>query len=305
MTARTSPGLGAGRGFKPGVVATWVGLIANTLLFLLKLGVGLMASSLALISDGVNSLTDAISSLAVMVAVRVAHREADSSHPFGHHRAEPIAGLILAIFAGIAGFEILKTAAVQLYTGEASQIRGIWPFAVLVLSMLVKGGISWFFYRVGTSLNSPALLAGAADSQIDVLISLAALLGVAGSFAGFPYLDPLAALLISLFIFRTGYSVGRQNIDYLMGRSPDPEFLYELEEKVRAVRGVRAVDSLKAHYVGHYVHVAVEIAVDGAMSTFDTHDLEEEVKRILEAVPWIDEAFVHVNPVRAEEAVGI
>ncbi|GAB4220097.1 MAG: cation diffusion facilitator family transporter [Acidobacteriota bacterium] len=305
MIPRSLPGAGGGTGLKPGVVATWVGLIANSVLFLLKLGVGLMASSLALVSDGVNSLTDAISSLAVMVAVHVAHREADSSHPFGHHRAEPIAGLILAIFAGIAGFEILKTAAVQLYTGEAAQIRGVWPFAVLVLSMLVKGGISWFFYRVGRSLNSPALLAGAADSQIDVLISLAALLGVAGSFAGFPYLDPLAALLISLFIFRTGYSVGRQNIDYLMGRSPDPEFLHELEEKVRAVRGVRAVDGLKAHYVGHYVHVAVEIAVDGTMSTFDTHDLEEEVKRILETVPWIDEAFVHVNPVRAEEAVGI
>lgn len=292
-------------GARPGFVATWIGLLANTLLCALKLSVGLMSASLALISDGVNSLTDAISSLAVLIAVRVSHQARDTNHPFGHHRAEPIAGLILAIFAGIAGFEILKTATVQLYTGEAAHITGYWPYAVLLVSMLVKGAISLFFYRVGRSLNSPALLAGAVDSQIDVLISLAALIGVSGSYFGFPYLDPLAALVISLFIFRTGYLVGRKNIDYLMGRSPGPEMLRELEQRVRGIRGVRGVDSLKAHYVGHYVHVAVEIAADGTMSTFDAHDLEEEVKRILENVPWIDEAFVHVNPVRAEEAVGV
>lgn len=290
---------------KPGFIATWVGLLANTLLCALKLGVGLMSSSLALISDGVNSLTDAISSLAVLIAVRVSHRDRDTNHPFGHHRAEPIAGLILAIFAGIAGFEVLKTAALQLYSGDSAEVRGFWPFGVLVLSMAMKGAISVVFHRLGRSLNSPALLAGAVDSKIDVLISAAALVGVSGSYLGVAFLDSAAALMISLFIFRTGYQIGRQNIDYLMGRSPEPALLAQLESLVREVRGVCAIDALKAHYVGHYVHVAVEIAADGGMSTFAAHDLEEEVKRILETVPWIDEAFVHVNPIRTEEAVGV
>jgi len=286
---------------KPGSLGTVVGLAANTLLCTLKLAVGIASSSLALVSDGLNSLTDAVSSLGILIAVHVAHQEADHSHPFGHRRAEPIAGLILAVFAGIAGFEILKTAVTRLYQGEVSAVTGFWPFVVLAVSMLAKTGLSLFFSRLGQSLKSPAFHAAAADSRIDVLISLAALLGVTGSRLGFHYLDAVAAVIISFFIFRTGYSVGRENIDYLMGRSPSPELLEEIREAVLGVTGVHRLDDLKAHYVGNFVHVAVEVSVDGRMSAMSMHDLEEHVKRAVENVPWIDEAFVHVNPLRVEQ----
>jgi cation diffusion facilitator family transporter len=286
----------------PGFLATLVGLVLNAVLCALKLTVGLAASSLALISDGVNSLTDAVSSLAIMVAVSVSHKEADEGHPFGHHRAEPIAGLILAVFAGIAGFEILKAAVVRLYTGEVAQIRGPWPFLVLIVSILAKGGLSLFYRRIGRRLNSPAMLAGAADSQIDVFISLAALIAVTATYAGVPFLDPATALVISFFIFGTGYRIGRKNIDYLMGRSPDPAALREIRELVDHVPEVIRIDDIRAHYVGHYVHVALEITVAGDISTHDSHDLEERVKQLLEGVAWIDRAFIHVNPALREFA---
>lgn len=286
---------------KPGSFGTVVGLVANTLLCTIKLAVGISAASLALVSDGLNSLTDAVSSLGILIAVHVAHQEADHTHPFGHRRAEPIAGLILAIFAGIAGFEILKTAVLRIYLGEVDEVTGSWPFLVLGISMLAKGGLSLFFRRLARTLKSPAFQAAAADSRIDVLISLAALLGVTGSQMGWLFLDPVAAVAISFFIFRTGYTVGRENIDYLMGRSPSPELLTEIRAAILDVPGVHRLDDLKAHYVGNFVHVAVEISVDGRMSAMKVHDLEEKVKNAVEEVSWIDEAFVHVNPLRVEE----
>jgi cation diffusion facilitator family transporter len=280
----------------PGFVATFTGLAVNTVLSVFKLGVGLWTFSLALLSDGVNSLTDAFSSLAILIAVHYSHKEPDEDHPYGHKRAEPIAGLVVAIFAGIAGFEILKAAVLRLYTGESVQFLGPWPFVVLIGSVLTKLVMSVLFQRIGERLNSPAILAGAADSKIDVLISSGALLGITGAHLGFPFLDTVAALAISIFIFRTGYRIGSENIDYLMGRSPSDELLHEVRNVLGKNPDVDAVDELRAHYVGNYIHVETEISAGDSMSRRDVHDLEEKVRAEIEAIPWVDRAFVHVNP---------
>lgn len=282
---------------RPGLSTTVIGLAANSFLCVLKLGVGISVSSLALVSDGVNSLTDAISSTAVLIAVSVSQKDADEGHPFGHHRAEPLAAVILAIFAGIAGFEILKAAVERLFTQEVPRIENIWPFLALAISMLVKSLMSFFFYRMGRRLNSPAILAGAADSKIDVMISFAAIIGVTGTWMGYWILDPLVALVISFFIFKTGYEIGRENIDYLMGKSPSPEVLQEISTMVNGIAGVSRIERLRAHYVGTYIHVDLEITANGRMSDIDVHDLEEMVSgRVEEGIPWVDKAFVHVNP---------
>lgn len=280
----------------PGFFATLTGLAVNTVLCIFKLGVGFWTSSLALLSDGVNSLTDAVSSVAILVAVHYSHKEPDEGHPFGHRRAEPIAGLILAIFAGIAGFEILKAAAVRLYTGETSDYLGPWPFVVLAGSMLAKGALSVFFQRIGEKMSSPAILAGAADSRIDILISLGALIGITGAHFGLLFMDTLAALVISLFIFRTGYRIGAENIDYLMGKSPGDELLGEVRNVVMANGAIKKIDGLRAHYVGNYIHVETEISPSKPLSTQSLHDLEEQVRSDIEEILWVDRAFVHVNP---------
>lgn len=281
---------------KPGFLTTLAGLVFNTFLCVLKLSFGLWTSSLSLLSDGVNSLTDAVSSTAILIAVNVSHKEADENHPFGHHRAEPIAALIVAIFAGIAGFEILKASVERLFAEEVAEIVGPWPFVVLLISILVKTGMSAGFSLIGRRLNSPAILAGAADSKIDVLISSAAFVGVGGAYLGYRIVDPLVALIISLFIFRTGYKIGNENIDYLMGRSPSPERLAEIQNIVEKIPGVRGVDRLRAHYVGNYIHVELEIRANALMSNIASHDLEEKVRDRVEEIAWIDQAFVHINP---------
>ena len=284
------------RRMKGGFFATIIGLVGNIVLGTIKITVGLWTSSLSLLSDGVNSLTDVVSSIAIFIAVRVSNKDADEGHPFGHHRAEPIAGLIVAIFAGIAGFEVLKQSLIRLFTEEVIRTFGIWPFVVLIFSVLVKLAMSRYLYAVAQKINSPAILASSMESRVDILISLTALVGVAGAYQGFPSLDSMGAVVISVFIFHAGYKIGLENIDYLMGKSPDPHLLHTLRDRISRIQGVRAIDSVRAHYVGNYVHVEVEIAIDRDMSTQNSHELGERVQAELEELAAIDKAFVHINP---------
>src|SRR3970282_1790919 len=138
--------------------ATIIQIICNTFLFTIKITAGIMSNSLAIISDAVNSLTDIISSVIIFFAVKTSSKQADEGHPFGHHRAEPIAGLIVAIFAGILGFEILHTSILKLMETHEHKI-GIYAIAVLLVSIGVKIIMSSYFKNVRTKMNNIALLA--------------------------------------------------------------------------------------------------------------------------------------------------
>ncbi len=276
--------------------ATICGLFVNFFLFVIKLGAGLLSHSLAVLSDAFNSFTDIISSLVVYLAVRSSSRMADDGHPFGHHRAEPIAGLVIAIFAGILGFEVLRKAVMGLIMPETIHF-GVYPMLALGVSMLLKSILTVYFKRVGIELNSPALLASSVDSRNDVLVSLTALLGFLGSFKGYHYLDSVAAFVIGLWIVFSGYKIGIENIDYLMGKAPGPEAIDSIKERALGVKGVLGVNDVKAHYVGNYIHVEVHICLDTTLSLYQAHEIGKMVQREIEALECVDKAFVHIDPV--------
>src|SRR3989338_9240494 len=154
--------------------ATLLGIFGNILLFILKVIVGFLYNSIAVISDAFNSLTDIVASVIVYISVKVASKRADKGHPFGHHRAEPIAGLIVAIFTGILGFEVIKISFARLLTGEKT-IISLMPIFVLLFTLVLKGFMYFYARNIGRKLNSIAILASAADHRNDVLISSAAL----------------------------------------------------------------------------------------------------------------------------------
>ena len=178
-----------------------------------------MSNSLAIISDAVNSLTDIVSSVIIFFAVKTSSKQADEGHPFGHHRAEPIAGLIVAIFAGILGFEILHTSIFKLMETHEHKI-GIYAITVLLISVGMKLLMSVYFKRFSRKINSPALLASSIDSRNDVYISTTALVGVICGLYGYPQMDNIVAILISFSIIYLGYNISVQNMHNLMGRHP-------------------------------------------------------------------------------------
>ncbi len=276
--------------------ATIIGLAGNIFLFTIKIIAGIFSGSLALISDAINSLTDIVSSIAIFICVRVSDKEADEGHPFGHHRAEPIAGLIVAILAAILGFEVIRISVERLMSGEKISV-GFLSLVVPIITVAAKGLMAWHFKRVGDYVNSPAIKAGAFDSLNDVFVSIAAFIGILGTMQGYYLMDPIAGFLISLWIIYTGYRIGVENVDYLMGKSPDRKFIKLIEDAAKGTSGVKSLNKIRAHYVGNFIHVEMHIAVDKNLSTFDSHAIGEDVEARIEKFDAIEKAFVHIDPV--------
>lgn len=276
--------------------ATVIMIICNAFLFAIKITAGLMSNSLAIISDAINSLMDVVSSVIIFFAVKTSSKQADDGHPFGHHRAEPIAGLIVAIFAGILGFEILHTSVFKLMETHEHKIR-IHTIAVLLVSIGMKFIMAAYFKKTSRKINSPALLASSIDSRNDVYISTTALVGVICGFYGYPKMDDIAATLISFWIIYSGYKIGVQNIDYLMGRQPDSVIMEKIKESAVSVSGVIGIHDVRAHYVGNYIHVEIHILLDQNLTMTQAHDIGENVQKEVESIECIHKAFVHIDPI--------
>ncbi|HAO93445.1 MAG: hypothetical protein A2X93_08355 [Deltaproteobacteria bacterium GWC2_56_8] len=276
--------------------ATLINILGNAFLFALKLVGGLLSGSIALISDALNSLNDIAASVATFICVKISNKQADEGHPFGHSRAEPIAGLIIAVLAGILGFEVIREAVERVIAGSKAEIS-LFTLVIPVVTMVAKGLMSWHFKRVGRLFNSPALLATSTDSLMDVYVAFAALVGIAGAKLGYPFLDPVAAFVISLWIIRTGYKIGMDNIAYLMGQAPEPALMDEIKRAALSEKGVRAIKTVRAHYVGNFIHVEIHVEVDKDLTTLESHAIGEEVERGIESIASIEKAFVHIDPV--------
>jgi cation diffusion facilitator family transporter len=275
--------------------ATIIGIIGNAILFILKITVGLIYNSIAVISDAVNSFTDIVASIIVFISVKVSGKAADKKHPFGHHRAEPIAGLIVAILTGILGFEVIKVAFERLISGTGF-VRGVAPIIVMAFTLVLKSFMYGYCIRIGRKLKSTAILASAADHRNDVVISSAALIGVFGAYIGFGFLDASVALVIGVWIIYAGYKIGMDNLKFLIGESASDELMEKIRKIACEIRGVKGVNDVRAHYVGVLLHVEVHIEVDKRITIYRAHTIGKKVQRALEKGE-IERAFVHIDPV--------
>ena len=282
--------------------ATVTGIAGNTVLFAVKATIGVASGSIALLSDAFNSLVDVVASIAIWYSVHVADREPDADHPFGHQRAETIAALAVAIFTAILGFAIGRSAVERLIAGPQPIALAEWALSALVFSMAGNLVLARYLRRRGEELESPAILANAVECENDIWTSLAALIGLAAAVAGAEILDPLAGILVGVWIVWGGYRFGRKNLDYLMGKSPGQELVDRIRALALGIPGVRGVHDVRAHYVGHRIHVEVHIEVDQELPTRRSHDVGGSVRAAIEHLPGVDRAFIHVDPVPGSTA---
>ena len=275
--------------------ASWMGIIGNTLLFIGKIIVGLIYNSIAIISDALNSFTDIIASIIVHLSVVVSYKDADKEHQFGHKRAQPIAGLIVAIFTGIVGFEVILASSRRLMEGGEVG-KGIIPVVLMVIVVVIKYGMYLYTKFVCNKTHSPALEASAVDHRNDILISFAVLIGVCAANLGYAIFDPIAAMIIGLYIIKSGYDIGKDNIKYLMGEAPSKEMFRKIENNAKSVKGVIGLNDVYAYYVGTLIEAEVHIYVDNRMNIKKAHDIGKEVQKRLEKMDEISRAFIHLDP---------
>jgi len=274
---------------------TILNLCINALLFILKFFAGIAANSVAVMADATNSLIDVVYSIAVIWSVRISHKHADHDHQFGHGRAEPLVAFTVALLMAIIAFEFLKEAIVGLFSPE-EKLLTIPIVLALVIAIMLKIFLGVVAEKTGKEHKSQALLATAADCRNDVLITSTALLGLFFASNGYPWMDNVAAILISGFLFLGAYKIGRENFDYLIGSAPPQELIDQVREITRKVRGVKGVHQVRAHYLGTYVQFEVHIVVDRDLSTERSHAIAVRVKEDLGKLQGISDVFVHIDP---------
>ena len=280
--------------------AALVAIGANLLLLGLKIVATTLSDSLTIFSETLNSLADLVAAVVILLCVRWAWMRPDETHPFGHQRAEPIAGLVVAILTGILGFEVCRTAVGAIWDDTMPERIGPYPIGALCFTVGLKALLTAYFTRCGKALHSPALRAAAVDSRNDVLVALLGLIALVVAEYGLLLFDVIAAALVGTYILYSAHRIGMENIDYLMGRAPDEELLERIRAAAEAAKGVRKIDDIKAHYVGVFVHVELTARVDGTLSTADSHDVCEVARAAVESLELVNRAFVHMAPLRGE-----
>lgn len=276
--------------------ATDIALVINIFLFIIKSIVGILSNSIAVISEALNSLTDILSSLGIKYAVQLSREKPDPKHQFGHTPAQPIAAFILAVFAFVVGINIIEESVKRLV---APQIINTIPavYVVLIITIIIKIALNRYQIKIGKMFNSPAIKAASVDSINDVLASSIALVGVIGAAYNLKFIDSVAGIMVAMFIFKTGYEVAKENLDYLMGRSASKEFDEKLKAIAKDIKGVKGINDLRSHYVGNKFHIEIHIEVDKELNTRTSHDIGNQVKFTLEKLEEVQKVFVHVDPV--------
>lgn len=273
-----------------------IGLVANAFLLAIKAVATGLSDSLTIFSETLNSLADFIGAIVILVFVRWAYRSNDEDHHFGHGRAEPIAGLFLAIFAGILGIEVVRFAVMRLWAGTDPQNIGPLTAIALIIAIAVKSVLAMYFYRLSRELQSPAFRASAVECRNDVLVGSQALVGVMLAKADIGVFDGISALLVGLYILYSAYHIAKENIDFLMGKAPDAELCNRIRLAADGVSAVKEIDDLRAHYVGTQIHVELTARVPSVLSTAESHDIAEEVREAVESIPAVQRAFIHIEP---------
>ena len=275
----------------------WVVLAVNLALALAKGWVALATGSLAVGSEAVNSLADSAYSLVVLAGLFLTTRPPDPEHPHGHERIEPFVSLFVALGVFGAGVLVLVRAAQGVLAGGAAAGRyGVPAIGVLVVTAAVKYGLYRYVRGVADERRSPALRATALDNRNDILTAGAALIGVLGADAGLAVLDPLAAAVVSVGIFWTGWQIVRDNVNYLVGRAPPDRLRRQILERALEHPEVHGAHDVVAHYVGPEVDVSLHIEVEGDRTLAEAHEIESEVMRAIRDLPAVDDVFVHVDP---------
>lgn len=271
-------------------------LAGNVLLASSKAIIAYLSGSVALYADAANSISDVIYSVMMVWGLYVSQQPADHSHPQGHSRFEPIVGMIVTLSMTFAGFQAAKAAITRISEGAISIDPGL-PTLILLVSAAVKLGMFFYIRNLARILHSPTLRSASKDNLSDVATSGAAFLGAGLSSFIHPLLDPIAGLLVSAWIFKNAFEAGRENLGYLTGAGTTEEQCENFVEVARSIEGVQDVHHLMAEFVGPQLVLDMHINVDGNLTLNESHAIVDRVIEALEALPDVDRAYIHVEPV--------
>lgn len=271
----------------------------NVILSIFKLIAGVVGHSGAMISDAVHSASDVFSTIIVILGINIASRQSDDDHQYGHDRLECVAAILLAVVLFATGIGIGIGGINKIIEGTAGkdEIPGMIALIAAVASIVVKEGMFWYTRSAAKKINSGALMADAWHHRSDALSSVGALIGIGGARLGFPVLDPIASVIICVFIVKAAYDIFKDAIDKMVDKSCDEETEEKMRRLIEEQQGVLKVDVLRTRLFGAKMYVDIEIAADGDITLREGHEIAQVVHdKVEEEIPLVKHCMVHVNP---------
>ena len=279
---------------------SFITIIGNVILSVVKFLAGIIAHSNAMISDSVHSASDVFSTIVVIIGIKLASKEADKEHPYGHERLECVAAIVLAMVLFITGLGIGAEALKNIAQGNYSdlQVPGILALIAAIVSIVSKEGMYWYTRYYAKKIDSSALLADAWHHRSDAFSSIGALIGIGGARVGFPVMDSIASLVIFVFIVKAAYDIFKDAMDKMLDHSCDEETEKQIYDCVMKNEHVRGIDLLQTRIFGNKIYVDVEIQLYASYTLEEAHNIAETVHNAIEDnFPKVKHIMVHVNPV--------
>lgn len=285
-----------------GVLSSIVGIILNLLISIIKLCAGALSGSIAIVSDGFNNLSDAGSSVLNFIGFKLSAKKPHPEHPFGHGRIEYITGLLISAVIMVLGVEVLRSSIEKIIAPQASTANWL-TLSILVVSILIKLYIVSFNMKVGKKIGSQVIITVAKDSLMDVASTAAVLISVLVSAFTPLNIDGWCGALVSLLIIYVGFTSAKDTLSTLLGRTPDPEFVRQIQEIVLAHSEVTGIHDLVVHDYGpgrQMVTLHTEVPATGDILAL--HDAIDNIERELTQKLGCH-ATIHLDPISTDSAV--
>jgi len=281
-------------------LAAWIGIVADLALGIAKVIGGALGTSEALVADGVDSLSDTLSGLIVVHGAWQARRPADARHPYGHGKAEVLAGRTVAILVMVVGVIFGYRAVVHIIDPHPDPLPEAWTLWFALASIFLKEAQCQYKMRLGRRLKSESLLADAANRRSDVLASVIALAGIGAALLLGPkgqVFDPIAAVLICLIVFGIGLKAFLRTGSALMDETADGETIEAIRRAARTIPGVLDTEKLLARRSGLETHMELHVEVDPRMPVGEAHAIASKVSEaIRREVRGVTQVTVHIEP---------
>lgn len=276
--------------------STWVSVAVNLVLTTSQIAAGILTKSQGLIADGIHSLSDLVADFVVLMANHHSQKDADADHPYGHHRFETAASLVLGALLLAVGIGMLWSAFLKLEQPEAVQTVHMAALWVAGGALVAKELLFRYMLSVAKRVKSSMLVANAWHARSDAASSLVVGIGIAGNLAGFPILDPIAAAIVGFMVARMGWTFGWDALHDLMDRSIDDAEIAAIRSTLEGTPGVQGVHDIRTRKMGDMIVADAHIEVDATLSVESGHDIAVEARRRVMQRHRVLNLMTHVDP---------
>ncbi|WP_321332269.1 cation diffusion facilitator family transporter [uncultured Bacteroides sp.] len=280
------------------IQASWVSIIGNAILSVLKMGIGLFAGSLAVLGDGIDSATDVVISIVTLITARIVSRPPNSNYAYGYEKADSVATKVLSFVIFFAGIQMLISTGKSIIFAEPRELPSVIAIYVTILSMFGKLGLAYYQFHQGKLAESSMLIANAKNMRNDVIISSGVLLGLLFTFVlNMPILDSITGLLISIYIIKSSIDIFLESNVVLMDGVKDTSVYKKIFEAVEQVPGASNPHRVRSRQIGNLYMIVLDIEIDGDLTLNEAHDIANEVEQgIKSSIANVYDIVVHLEP---------